>query len=88
MSIVDFEPVKVCELIAKTLPKKSTKNGVLPAMDLRNDLGVDSIGLMTIVFTLEEDLGVDLFSCSDRFVSATTVDHVIDIVREAMENEK
>lgn len=85
MSNYQFSPDKVCDLIAKTLPKKAAKQGVSPEMELRSQLGIDSIGLMSIVFTLEEDFGIDLSDFSNRFVAATTVYHIIEIVKDAME---
>ncbi|MEO3787442.1 phosphopantetheine-binding protein [Actinocorallia sp. B10E7] len=73
---------RVCELIGSVLPRASAKGGIKPSMSLRSDLGVDSVGLMSIVFVLEEQAGIDAFGYVDRFVKAEYVSDIIDIVRE------
>jgi acyl carrier protein len=73
----------ICQLIGSTLPKSARKRPVMPSMDLRGDLGVDSIGLMSIVFLLEQEAGVDVFSHVQEFISAERVSDIIDIVRQS-----
>jgi acyl carrier protein len=72
----------ICQIIGSTLPKSARKSGVTPAMSLRGDLGVDSIGLMSIVFVLEQKVGLDAFSHVQEFISAQHVSDIIDIVRQ------
>ncbi|MCD0453405.1 acyl carrier protein [Actinocorallia sp. API 0066] len=72
----------LCALIATVLPRAAARGGVKPSMSLRADLGVDSVGLMSIVFVLEEQVGIDAFGNVDRFVSAEYVSDIIKIVRE------
>ncbi len=76
---------RVCKLIAKIIPKENKKNGVTPDMELRTQLGVDSIGLMSIVFGLEEGFDVDLYDYSSQFIAASSVSHIIDIIEHATE---
>lgn len=71
----------ICQIIAEVLPKAAVKGGVSPAMDLRGDLGVDSVALMSIVFVIEEKLGFDAFSHVQEFIEAERVSDIIDIVR-------
>lgn len=71
----------LCDLIGSTLPKAVRKRGVTPAMDLRADLGVDSIGLMSIVFLLEQEVGLDVFSHVQELIGAQLVSDLIAIVR-------
>jgi acyl carrier protein len=73
----------ICQLIGSTLPRSARKSGVTPAMNLRGDLGVDSVGLMSIVFVLEQKVGVDVFSHVQEFISAEHVSDIIDIVRQS-----
>lgn len=73
---------RICALIASVLPKAAAKGGVSPSMSLRSDLGVDSVGLMSIVFVLEEQAGIDAFGHVEQFVKAEYVSDIIDIVRE------
>jgi acyl carrier protein len=65
------------------LPKSASKGGVTPSMNLRSDLGIDSLALMSIVFVLEEQAGIDSFSHVQRFISAEHVSDIIDIVRQS-----
>lgn len=51
-------------------------------MHLHRDLGVDSVGLMSIVYLIEEHTGIDTFSRVDAFVSAQHVSDIIEIVRQ------
>jgi acyl carrier protein len=51
-------------------------------MSLRADLGIDSVGLMSIVFLLDEQAGVDAFSHVQAFISAEYVSDIITIVRQ------
>jgi acyl carrier protein len=72
----------ICQIIGSTLSKSARKSGVTAAMNLRADLGVDSVGLMSIVFVLEQKVGLDVFSHVQEFISAEHVSDIIDIVRQ------
>lgn len=73
----------ICRIIAGALPKQSARNGISPDMSLRGDLGIDSLGLMSIVFVLEEQAGIDAFSRVEEFVGAESVSDLIAIVRKS-----
>ena len=73
----------ICRIIGSVLPKSTVRGGVTPAMNLRGDLGIDSVGLMSIVFVLEEKTGIDAFSHVQEFISAEHVSDIIDIVRQS-----
>ncbi|MGW7489040.1 acyl carrier protein [Streptomyces sp. NPDC054786] len=73
----------ICQIIGSVLPKAAAKGGVTPSMNLRADLGIDSLALMSIVFVLEEQAGIDAFSKVDRFIGAEDVSDIIDIVRKS-----
>jgi acyl carrier protein len=70
----------VCLVIGQALPGAAIGT-VTPSMDLRGDLGVDSVGLMSIVFLLEEETGIDAFALAEDFVAAERVDDIVAIVR-------
>jgi acyl carrier protein len=72
----------VCSIIAGTLPPATAKGGVTPSMSLRGDLGIDSMGLMSLVFVLEEQTGIDAMSCLDRFIAAESVADIVAVVVE------
>ncbi|NUT02813.1 MAG: hypothetical protein HOV76_04990 [Hamadaea sp.] len=65
----------LCKIIASVLPGRD----VAPSMSLRNDLGVDSIGLMSIVFVLEEQTGIDAMSRMGEFIEAEYVHDIVGI---------
>ncbi|MFF9768231.1 acyl carrier protein [Streptomyces sp. NPDC014636] len=82
MSKSDVADDEICRIIKSVISKASVKGGVTPAMSLRGELGIDSLGLMSIVFALEENLGVDAFSRVEQFVGAEYVSDIIKIVRQ------
>jgi acyl carrier protein len=82
MSKSEVADDEICRIIGSVISKASVKGGVTPAMSLRGDLGIDSLGLMSIVFALEENLGVDAFSQVEQFVGAEYVSDIVKIVRQ------
>lgn len=70
----------VCTIIASVLPRSSVAGGVSPAMSLQADLGIDSVGLMSLIFVLEEQTGVDTLSRLDRFIEAEYVSDIVAVV--------
>ncbi|MFF4625355.1 acyl carrier protein [Nonomuraea jabiensis] len=69
----------LCQIIASVLPGRD----VAPSMSLRNDLGIDSIGLMSIVFVLEEQTGIDAMSHMGEFIEAEYVHDIVGICQGA-----
>lgn len=72
----------ICQIIEGALPRVA-KGGVSSSMRLQADLGVDSIGLMSIVFLLEEKTGIDAFDHVQEFIGAHYVSDIIAIVRKS-----
>lgn len=73
----------ICKIIGSAISRSAAKSGVTPSMDLRADLGIDSVGLMSIVFVLEEQIGIDSFSHVQEFISAEHVSDIIAIVQRS-----
>lgn len=73
----------ICRIIGSVIPKAAAKAGITPSMSLRADLGIDSLALMSIVFVLEEKIGIDAFGKVDQFVGAERVSDIIKIVRQS-----
>jgi acyl carrier protein len=71
----------VCRIVASVLPRAVARRGITPEMDLRADLGLDSVALMSIVFLFDEELGIDAFGRTEAFVKAQRVADLIDVVR-------
>ena len=82
MSMVTLTDDAICRIIESALPI-ATKGGISSSMSLQADLGVDSIGLMSIVFVLEEKTGVDAFNHVQEFIAARYVSDIIAIVRRS-----
>ncbi|HYI62227.1 MAG TPA: acyl carrier protein [Acidimicrobiales bacterium] len=72
----------VCRIIGSAIPGAAAR-GVTPSMRLRGDLDIDSIGLMSIVFLLEEETGIDVLDRVDDVIGAEYVSDIIEIVRQA-----
>lgn len=73
----------ICQIIGSVIPRAAAKGGITPSMSLRADLNIDSLALMSIVFVLEEQVGIDAFSRVDQFVGAEYVSDIIKIVRQS-----
>jgi acyl carrier protein len=73
----------VCRLIGTAVAGAGAKSSITPEMSLRADLGVDSMGLMSLVFMLEEKTGIDVFSHVQEFISAEYVSDIIKIVQHS-----
>jgi hypothetical protein len=71
----------ICRIIGSAVPGPAGKS-VTPSMRLRGDLDIDSIGLMSIVFLLEEETGVDVLDRVDDVIGAEYVSDIIEIVRQ------
>jgi acyl carrier protein len=71
----------ICQLVAQASATRGRRAAVTPDMSLKSDLAIDSIGMITMVYLLEEELRVDLGKVSFQFASAKLVSDVIDIVK-------
>jgi acyl carrier protein len=74
------------EAICRIIATACARSGVTSEMSLRGDLGIDSLGLMSVVFLLEEKAGIDAFSNVQNFISAEYVSDIIKIVRDSSPN--
>jgi acyl carrier protein len=54
-----------------------------PALDFRRELDIDSITLLSVIFALEEKLGVDMFQYAERLADATRLADLIAIAADA-----
>ena len=76
----------ICRLIANAVPHYNGQ-AITPDMNLRTALGFDSIGLITMVFILEEELGIDLFSVSKKLTEAVSVADIVAAVKACVEQQ-
>ena len=70
----------VCKLIGDVLPQSSRAGPITTAMRLREQLGMDSVALFSIVFSLEQRLHIDLSASIQALVDAVYVVDLVEIV--------
>lgn len=76
----EFEKM-VCETVQSSMGGSVPPGGVQPWMSLSSDLGLDSVGLMSLCFTLDQRLPGDLFQLADELFDAEKVSDLIDVTR-------
>jgi acyl carrier protein len=84
VSASTIDDAAICRIVAGAVPRAAAKGGVTPSMSLQGDLGVDSVGLMSIVFLIEEQTGIDAFDYVQDFISAEYVSDIIAIVQQGL----
>ncbi len=62
---------RLLALIASAVPRAKTKTGLSRETRLHRDLGLDSIGILALVFRFEEEFGIDLAQTAAHFQIAT-----------------
>jgi acyl carrier protein len=70
---------KVFTLVAQAAPGKIDHDAITPALSLRRDLGLDSLGLATLLFRLGEELDADPDELLE-LLSAEPINTVADMV--------
>lgn len=70
---------KVFALVVQAAPSKVREGEVTPELSLRRDLGLDSLGLATLLFNLGEELGVDPNDLIEMMAD-TPVNTVADLI--------
>lgn len=71
--------------IARLLPALDRE--VRPSSNLRDELGLDSVLLMTLAFRLEKDFGVDITRHAARLADIRTVAEVAEFFHEVSRSE-
>lgn len=71
-------------LIGARIPTYVTERTVTPEVNFREQLDIDSLGLLSIAFEIEAALGIDMFSYSERLAESRTVKDLIDIATDAL----
>lgn len=51
---------RILQLIAQAVPSRFRKAKITKDMVLRKDLGIDSLGMVALMYRIEESFGVDL----------------------------
>jgi acyl carrier protein len=84
MSMVDSHQARferIVELIRRAMPVPPLESFIwLPHHRLRDELGYDSIGLMTLAFHIELEYEVDVGAHAEAYQRMQTVSDVVDFV--------
>jgi acyl carrier protein len=74
----------VDELVARAAPAKAAGLTLGPDVNLRRDLGLDSLGLVTLIFSVAEALGKDPDDLVEMLTerSINTVGDLVSLARD------
>jgi acyl carrier protein len=81
----DFDN-KILEIIAGAVPGKFKKTRIVPETHLQKELGLDSIGVLSLVFMFEEAFSIDIAQSGVKvdIAKLRTVRDVLDAGRQVM----
>lgn len=69
-------------LLREVMPRSLQKVALQEAMSLHGELGIDSLGLMSLAFRLEEEFRLDLTQHAERVANLQTLGDLHRLVRE------
>jgi acyl carrier protein len=78
---------KITALVKEVVPPRHAKRAQITQDTVLADLGVDSLGKVSLAFRIEEVLGVDLTQFSGNIGEVRTVGDVVRLVREIQGSE-
>jgi len=81
----DITDAKVCDVISRAIGVSPAV--VLPSTSLRGELELDSVGLLSIAFILQEQIKIDAFDHARDFIEAETVSDIIGVVRRTLSED-
>lgn len=78
---------RTLDLIAEAVPARFRRTPVTPDARLKHDLGLNSIGMLALLFRLEESFGIDLATVDIGVTLAqlTTVGDLLEAARAVVE---
>ena len=69
-------------LIREVMQRRFYKEPLLDEKNMHLDLGIDSLGLMSLAFRVEEEFGIDVLVHADRLENIFTVGELRSFVSE------
>lgn len=72
---------RVTKVVLGSVPPPMAATTVRTDHRLRDDLGLDSLGLMTLAFRLEDEFSLQLAEHTDALRRAVTVEDLVELVR-------
>lgn len=78
---------KIIALIAASVPGKFKKTKITVATNLQQELGLDSIGMLALVFRFEESFGIDIaqLGLDINIAKLKTVGDLLQMGREILD---
>lgn len=78
---------RIVELIAQATPARHRNTRITREMRLHHDLGIDSLGMVALVFRLEQAFSVDLAELAPEIDvrRLRTVQDMIDVSRQILQ---
>jgi acyl carrier protein len=76
----------VMNLIGEVLPYNVQSSKIETSHSLMLDLGITSIGLMSLAFRLEEELDIDLMEHSDEYAELQTIEELQTFLHQILSN--
>lgn len=86
-SAIDSLQETVLRLIREVVPWQFAKTALRPDTSLQGDLGIDSLGKLSIAFRLEEEFGLELSEHVSRLGDVRTVADVLQFVRQVSQGK-
>lgn len=67
------------------MKEKFIENTPSPEMTLSRENGIDSLGIVTLILYIEEELGVELDSCLADIRKCKTLSNMMEIIENAVQ---
>lgn len=77
---------EICNIIGEAIGARP--NSVLPSTHLRDELGLDSVGLLSIAFIIETHTGIDAFTHAEAYIEAQSASDIIAIVKRLLSHDE
>lgn len=72
----------VDRLIREVLPRRFRNAALTEDQSLHVDLGIESLGLMSLAFRIEEEFAIDVMEHAQRIAAVDTVGDLLQLVAE------
>lgn len=71
---------RIVLLVREVLPKRLAKSDIRPMLHLQRDLGMDSMGMTTLAFRIEEEFGIDWSQLDNHAINIANIWTVADVI--------
>ena len=75
----------ILKLVREVIPWQFAEKEIRPEMSLQTELGIDSLGKVAIAFRLEEEFGADLTQYSGGLEEIRTVNDLLTVARQLVQ---